>query len=279
MIILLRLLQQLPFGGIIIGGEIEAGLPPQTQIRLAEKLVDICRNKALQIICTTHSETFLDALPREARLVIKHSGDEHSTIESPSTRLAMYEMTGETKPELIIYCEDDFAAIMIEESLSSELRVRVKIQTVGSNEAVMHQGVSHVRAGYEMQALCVFDGDCNEGDLTSWKTAERGYKTEIEPQYMLLPGGDLPPEKWVVSQLHHDHYKENFAEELACSIHDTNAHITAMDVELDHHKIPYTLYQRTGLSTNECKRRIIRALASQHPQLDELRERVKGLLD
>lgn len=279
MITLLHLLQQLPFGGMLVAEEIEAGLHPQAQIRLSEKLVDICRRKALQIICTTHSETFLDALPREARLVMKHSGEEHSTIESPSTRLAMFEMTGEYKPELIIYCEDDFAVIMIEESLPSELRVRVKIQPIGNNTAIMHQGVSHIRAGFDMRALCVFDGDCSKGEINGWKNAERGDRNEIEPQYILLPGDNLPPERWIVSQLIHSPYKENFAGQLGCAVTQTDAHLEALKVVEDHHDIPYTLHQRTGFDTQDCIRRMIRSLATHHPQLDELRDKIRTLIN
>ncbi len=278
MIILLHLLQQLPFGGMLVAEEIEAGLHPQAQIRLSEKLVDICRRKALQVICTTHSETFLDALPREARLVIKQSGEEHSTIESPSTRLAMFEMTGEFKPELIIYCEDEFASVIIEESLPSELRVRVKIQPVGTNSAIMRQGVSHIRAGFDIESLCVFDGDCKKSEIRGWRDSERGERTNILPEYLLLPGAGLPPEKWVILQLHHDPYKENFTRELGCSATDTIAHLSALSVELDHHNIPYTLHQRTSFNIDDCIRRMIRSLALQHPQLDELRDKVRTLL-
>jgi len=279
MITLLHLLQQLPFGGMLVVEEVEAGLHPQAQKRLAQQLVLICREKALQIICTTHSETFLDALPREARLLIKQSGEEHMVVESPSTNFAMYEMTGESHPELIIYCEDEYAAIMIEESLPAQIRVRVQIQPVGCNTAIMHQGVSHIRAGFKMQSLCVFDGDCSEGDINGWRNAERGNFTYIQPEYLLLPGDGLPPEKWIISQLYHSPYKENFARQFGCSVIHAHGHLEALNVLLDHHNVPYTLYQRTGLDIQDCMRRMLRSLALQHPQLDELREKVKALID
>ena len=142
MISLLYLLQQIPQGGLLVVEEIEAGLHPQAQVRLAQALIKICLQKHIQVICSTHSETFLDALPRQARLLMMRSGDEHSVIESPSTRFAMYEMTGVAQPELIIYCEDKIAAILIEEALSQELRLRVRIQHVGSDATVIRQGVS-----------------------------------------------------------------------------------------------------------------------------------------
>jgi len=278
MITFLHLLQQLPFGGMLVVEEVEAGLHPQAQTRLAQQLIQICRNKALQIICTTHSQTFLDALPREARLLIKQSGEEHTIVESPSTRFAMFEMTGESHPELIIYCEDEYAAIMIEESLPANIRIRVRIQIVGSNTATMHQGVSHIRASFDMQSLCVFDGDCTRGNIEGWRDAERGDRTDIQPEYILLPGGGLPPEKWIVSQLRHSPYKENFTKQFGCSMTDADDHLEALDVLLEHHNIPYTLHQRTGLGNTDCMRRMIRSLALQHPQLDELREKVKALI-
>jgi len=278
MITLLLLLQQLPFGGMLVAEEVEAGLHPQAQIRLAQKLIDLCDKKKLQIICTTHSTTFLDALPREARLLVKQAGDGHSVIEHPSTRYAMFEMTGKTHPELIVYCEDDFARILIEESLPAEMRVRVQIQPIGSNTAIMHQGVSHIRAGFDMQSLCVLDGDCSQITINGSIVAERGDQIHINPDYILLPGDRLPPEKWVISQLFQSPYKENFSSQLGCSIIDTHAHLEALNVLPDHHEIPFTLNQRTGFEVVDCSRRMIRALASQHPQLDDLRQKIRTLI-
>ena len=279
MIILLHLLQELPMGGMLVVEEIEAGLHPQAQIRLAEKLLEICQRKKIQVICSTHSQVFIDSLPREARLLIKLSGQDRQVVESPSTRLAMYEMTGEIHPELIVYCEDEVSSMMIEESLSHDERVRLKIQTIGSGTAIMHQGVSHLRSGFEMRSLCILDGDCKARDIKSWVESERGSRTDIKPEYILLPGDELPPEKWAISQLQHSPYKENFARLLNCSIVQAQEHIQALSIEMDHHKIPFVLHQRTGLEVQDCARRIMRSFALQHPQLDDLRGKVKTLLD
>ena len=71
MIALLHLAQHMPRGGLIVIEEIEAGLYPQAQIRLAEALIKIGLRKQIQFICSTHSAVFLDSLPRQARLLLK----------------------------------------------------------------------------------------------------------------------------------------------------------------------------------------------------------------
>jgi energy-coupling factor transporter ATP-binding protein EcfA2 len=278
MITLLHLLQNLPVGGMIVIEEIEAGLHPQAQIRLTRQLLDICKKKMLQVVCSTHSQVIIDSLPREARILVKQSGNDHQIIESPSTRFAMYHMTGENNPELTIYCEDDVAACMIEESLPHEIRVRISIRVIGSNTFIAHQGVSHLRSGFNMKALCVFDGDCGEQTIKGWITDEGGTTPSTIPEYLLLPGDKLPPEKWAVLQLSHSPYKENFARELSCPIATAQEHIQALGVILEHHDIPFTLSQRTGLDIPDCTKRIMRAFALQHPQLNELRVKVKSLL-
>lgn len=279
MIELLYLLQRLPRGGLLVIEEAEAGLHPQAQIRLAQILITICLQKHLQIICSTHSKIFLDALPRQARLVLKKAGDEHSVCESPSTRFAMYEMTGKFHPELIIYCEDYFAATLIKEALTEELRLRVKIQAAGSDANVIKQGISHIRSGFEMTSLCVLDGDCSIQTVEKWIKSERENRDDIEPEYLLLPGDNLAPEKWLIAQFNHRVYQLEFAKQFTCSSTDALSHIEAINIDLDHHNIGFILHQRTNIDEKDCICRVIRAVASRHPQLDELRDKVKNLLD
>lgn len=279
MIALLHLLERIERGGLLVVEEIEAGLHPQAQKRLAESLIEICQTKQVQIICSTHSEVFLDALPRQARLVLKKSGANHTVVESPSTRYAMYEMTGECFPELIIYCEDTFAGTLINESLSSDLRLRVKIQDVGSDSTVINQGVSHIRSGFLMNSLCVLDGDCTDSKVKRWIRSARGERKEIKPDYLFLPGDNLAPEKWVVAQLQQQDYRNAFAEQFNCTIQEAEDHIQALTVGLDHHDIGHILHQRTNLNETDCIQRTARAIALLHPQLDPLRKKVASWLD
>lgn len=275
---LLHLLQRMPRGGILVIEEIEAGLHPEAQTKLADVLVRLCLQKQLQIICSTHSQIFIDSLPRQARLLIKKSGGEHSLFENPSTRFAMHEMTGEAQPELIIYCEDKVAAILIGEALPLHLRSRIKVQDIGSDATVIRQGVSHIRSGFPMRSLCVLDGDCEDTDVERWIRSECGDRRDITPEFVVLPGDGLPPEKWVVEQLRHLAYQTTFAACFGCSVPEARAHAEALQVGLEHHDLGYVLHRRTNLDDNDCIQRTMRAVAPRHPQLDLLREKVERLL-
>lgn len=278
MIALLHALQSAPRGSLIVVEEIELGLHPQAQKRLAEVLISVSLEKRLQIICSTHSETFLDALPRHARLLLRRSNEEHSIYESPSTRFAIYEMTGTTQPEIVVYCEDTTASILIQESLPNELRIRVAVREVGSDATVIRQGVAHRRAGFNIQALCVLDGDTSQADINNWISSETGGNPEQAPDYMLLPGDGLAPERWALRQIRHESYRDEFARQLGCSSLEAQSHVEAVAVELDHHNLGFALHRRTNLDELDCLRRIVRAFALRHPQLDGLRGRVETLL-
>lgn len=275
---LLHLLQRMPRGGLIVIEEIEAGLHPEAQAKLAEVLIQLCLQKQLQIICSTHSHVFIDNLPRQARLLIKKSGDEHFLFENPSTRFAMHEMTGHVQPELTIYCEDKVAAMLISEALPTNNRTRVKVQDIGSDATVIRQGVSHLRSGFPMRSLCILDGDRSENDAQQWIRSEVGRRDDITPDFLILPGEGLPPERWIVQQLLHPAYRASFAQCFGCTEPEARAHIEALQIELEHHDIGYVLHRRTNIEPKDCILRTVRSVALRHPQLDTLREKVQQLL-
>jgi len=246
---------------------------------LASVLLGICQEKRLQVICSTHSGIFLDNLPRQARLLIRRAGNDHFAYEAPSTRFAMQELIGEAVPEIVIYCEDQVAATLVEEALPGNTRARCLIRAVGSAATVVRQGVAHLRSGYEMRALCVLDGDQRDGEISNWIATETGNADTPSLDYIILPGGGSSPERWAVEQLRNTSYRDEFARQLSCSVMDAQGHIEAMSVELDHHDIGFVLHRRTNLDAHDCIRRTMRAFAARHPQLDNLRERVTSIID
>lgn len=276
---ILHQLRSLPNFGFLAIEEVESCLHPEAQVRLVEVLTKICYAKKIQVVCSTHSEVFLDALPRQARLLLTHQRQVNAVVESPSTRFAVHEMRGELQPELTIYCEDQMAAVLIEESLLYEYRQRVRILDVGSDVTVIRQGVCHLRGGFGGRCLCVLDGDCMQQQIEGWITSETGGADHIAPCFIVLPGDNLPPERWILAQLAHEAYRDQFAEQLGCGRDVADGHVNVMNVDLDHHDIAYTLSQRTGYSTVDCVRRIVRSVASNHPGLQDVKQRIAGLLD
>jgi hypothetical protein len=274
---LLQLLRDLPPGALLVIEEIESCLHPEAQVRLAEVLVKVCLKKKLQIVCSTHSDVFLDALPRQARLLLTKDQGNSAVLENPSTRFAIYEMKGVVQPELTIYCEDQAAAVLIEEAVPYADRRRLQIIAVGSNATVARQAVCHLRGGFPGECLCVLDGDCSRQDVEGWIASERGANLNLDPAFEILPGNDLPPERWVLEQLGHEDYRNQFAQQLGCGRDQARAHITAMDVGLDHHNISFTLGERTGFDETECTRRIMRSVAHNHPALADLKAKIAAI--
>ncbi|MBX2808036.1 MAG: ATP-binding protein, partial [Cellvibrionaceae bacterium] len=278
-IALLYMLQSMPRGGMLVVDEIEAGLHMNAQRRLVGALTIICKTKQIQIICSTHSEYFIDSLPRIARIVLKKDYNTHNVVETPSTRYAMYEMDGRCKPELTIYCEDKAAKAMIEAAVSHDQLIRLKIIPIGSDNKVATQGVSHHRSDFEMRCLCVFDGDVEQRNIDNWVRSERGERTDIEIESVILPGDGLPPERWIAEQLAVQSYRQNFAEEFNIVDSDVAvSHIDAIRVTFDHHSLGFTLSQRLNYDEESCLSKTMRAVAPIHPQLDDLRQKISELI-
>ncbi len=278
-IALLSRLQAMPVGGLLIVEEIELGLHAEAQQRLIEVLLQICNDRRIQIICTTHSEVILDSLPRQARVLLRRSGDEHEAIDNVSTRFAVHEMAGQRQPELMIYTEDRFAAMVVEEALSGAQRSRVEIRDVGSNATLARQSVAHLRMGGNLKALSAFDGDCTQAAVEGWIRDERAERHELVPAWLILPGAGINPERWVLQELRGEAYMADLMNELSCSRADAGRHYEAMLVQLDAHDAGYILSQRTGREREECQRSVIRSVARRHPQLEPLRAQVQRMLD
>lgn len=278
LITLMERVQKMQVGGLIVIEEIELGLHPEAQVNLAKELIKICLEKKIQIICSTHSEKFLGALPKQARLLLVHQGATHEARLAPSAKLALAEITGQTQPELLIYCEDEFASILIQECLGIELRSRVKIQKVGSYSALGYQAISHERSESEITALSVFDGDVTATQIQQvLTTASDG--VSYNPQFLSLPGDNLPPEKWAVAELRKPDYTRAFSEELRCDLSQSQEFIEKMAVEMNHHNIGYCLERLTSIEKVDCLKKIAKALVPRHPQFDPIRDKVKELLN
>lgn len=199
LVTLFRLLENAPVGSLIVIEEIEIGLHPEAVARLAHHLQEIVMEKKLQVITSTHSEHFLDAVPREARILLERTGSEHHTVPGPPTRLALGVMLGEPRPELSVYCEDSFAGLLIRTALPSELRRRVQIVPVGSKAELAKLAAFHVRSGLQGNVVIVWDGDVSDEEIARWvQEAERtaqGWADRVHVEKLPTHGS---PESWVI---------------------------------------------------------------------------------
>lgn len=276
-IAILSALERLPSGGLLLVEEIEHGFHPEAQCHLIDILTETIRRKQQQIILTTHSEHIIDHLPREARILINKENDSHRVISQPTTRLAISIMKGVAQPEVKIYVEDTFSADLVTYCLPADIRSRILAVPVGDKAKVAGQLGAHIRGNSLERAGCVFDGDCDLGEIKRWMRSEE--LTDVENKYVLLPGGE-PPELWVVKELWQKPYLDRFCQLLA--FHEKEQEVIQILKDItnsqNHHAIPYAFAKRFGMNQVTVATTMLLALAPTHPSLENIRRFISGLL-
>lgn len=168
-------------GGILVIDEIEAGLHPRAQIKLAEQLFSVGRKLSLQIVVTTHSLVFLEEVDKRKKGKESIDGIVYiMDTKSPCVKqLSLGEMYDEMrlsptafakikKPVVTVYTEDEEAKFVLNQIIRypdsgiDEKKLQIKVQKVslgiGCNQIKILAGKKQaVHLG--KQAVFVFDGD------------------------------------------------------------------------------------------------------------------------
>lgn len=134
---------------------------------LAAVLVEIARKRQLQIICTSHSASFIDGLPRESRILVRRRPAGHSCITGVTTRTALSDLSGTATPELRVVCEDELARQILEVSLPQSIRRRIQIIPVGSSSALATAARTLSQENTYAPILIVWDSDVSDKDIRS----------------------------------------------------------------------------------------------------------------
>ena len=165
---LLARLHAVPQGSLVVIEELETGLHPAAQQRAAQALIEIAWSRKLQIIGSTHSHHVLDQLPRQARILVVREGDSHRVVTSPSTQFALSEMADSNEHELLVVCEDEFAAALIAQMLPKSIRRRVSVRSCGSKSELALQAQSHLRLVERSKCLVLWDGDVPDAEAQEY---------------------------------------------------------------------------------------------------------------
>jgi ABC-type Mn2+/Zn2+ transport system ATPase subunit len=204
LISLLYLLQKVPNGALLVIEEIELGLHPSAQKKLAEVILEIASEKQLQIICSSHSYDFIDSLPRDSRLLIEAHEATHITTPKCTSRYALGHISDKPMPELKIYCEDYFAEKLIYAILSGPTRKSIEVMRIGDKASVAKQVVAHFRGQYKGKCIAIFDGDVTKDQVCRWIKNDLKCKENVTKcencNHIFLPGGD-GPEAWVFKKI------------------------------------------------------------------------------
>jgi len=284
LIALLARLAELPEGSLVVIDEIETALHPSAQRRLASALLELALERKLQIIGSTHSHHIIDGLPKAARNLVIREGDQHRIVYSPTTMLALAELSEQNNCELLIICEDLFAAALVKNSLSAQTRKRIDIQACGSKSELARVARSHLRISKKAKCLIVWDGDVTEIEATEFMTRAKeqvpdpNKSIDSRLDWICLPGKSCP-ELWALETL-----KENGLSEVQLIFGFDNQKQASQALSTcgkkDPHDIPYELTQHVGWDQNEVSTRLATCAASVgNADLKQIVQKIKSKLN
>lgn len=280
-------INRLPRGSLLVVEEIETGLHASAQRRLASMLLQHCHDRKIQVICSTHSATFLEALPREARVLLVRSPGNTEVIQGVTVEEATSDMIERPVPELVICLEDKTARQLVWELLPSRIRNRVRLAICGSWENVLRQVASFRRDRNLGEAAAILDGERQGKEIEHIRkfaghvggqdaaliggcldTAQDQHQADasrpvldiarglsVEPfdwflqRHCILPGS-LPPESWLWEL---GRGSELYRRELVNHFNAEEQDIAAFfagNPPANHHDLPFLLSQKVGNDAN-----------------------------
>ena len=198
-----------PSHALIFVDELELGLHEQAQRRLVHHLKELCRERYIQVICTTHSPVILESLPPEARYFVESTDSRTLITQAISPNYAVGKLSGRNGLELDIMVEDEVAAALMLALMKTGDRVRVRILPIGSHTAVVRHLAARFKDDPTRSVVAVLDGD----QAGKAKQHEKSFlnaletvpspdlaKTWLSQRLSTLPG-DAWPERWMLQQL------------------------------------------------------------------------------
>ena len=186
-------------GALMVIDEIELGLHEESQRKLMNELKNICNELHCQIICSTHSSTVIDSLPFEARFFVDLQDDKTDIIQGISSGYAMGKLTGGLKKELAVYTEDEMGMSIVQACLPLNIRERVNIIPIGSDQAVLKQLSARYRESMH-DCIAFLDGDKRKNKKEEIRQIEKHLEDRndnelndwIEKRLNYIPGKTWP---------------------------------------------------------------------------------------
>jgi len=192
-----------PNDSLILVDELEAGIHPYVQRRVADVIQYTSWTQKKQFIITTHSPSLLSAFPQASRKFIDRNFQGlYEVISSISVNTAFSKMDSKAYPLVQLYCEDTEAEFIIRNVLVEINKSRkhfdrlINIVQSGPVDQVRNDYERHKRNYPQLRQklgfCCVFDGDYkNEPKYSHY------FNNTSEHSFFLYPF--TAPEKFLVS--------------------------------------------------------------------------------
>lgn len=242
-----------PPGTMLVIDEIELGLHEKAQKKLILELKKICKEKNVQVVCTTHSPAVLESVPPEGRFFIESHSNKSLVTPGISSNYAAGLLAGEDSNELDVFVEDGIASTIVESSINNELRCRVSILPIGSHVSIARQMASRYKEHKKHQCIAILDGDQSSSEkvhISNFLNALESSKDKeaevawFKERLLYLPGNTWP-EKWVIEQLKILDTKE-LADLFKCSDEELNSYIDEALTAEKHNEL-YSLSKNLSL--------------------------------
>lgn len=147
---------------LVLIEEIENGLHPVATIRMVEYLIELAERKRLQAIFTTHSNDALLPLPPNAIWASVNGELYKGKLDIRSLRA----ISGQISSKLVIFVEDDFAALWVRHILATVPDVALDSISIhpmkGDGIAVKVHNHHRIDPSVQQPSICVIDGDSSQ---------------------------------------------------------------------------------------------------------------------
>lgn len=166
---ILREVIESPPSSLILIDEIEAGLHPSVQRKLAKVISLISWEHKKQFIITTHSPTIIDSFPVRSRRFLEVVVGKYHVLNGISPQAAMSKMDAIGHPLVMLYLEDDLAKFLVDKVLIDLSRIYSSFR--GLIDICMSGPASDVKIDYARHKFrfgkvksglgfcAIFDGD------------------------------------------------------------------------------------------------------------------------
>ncbi len=176
--ILLELLSA-GMGSLMVIDEIELGLHAKAQHEFIRVLKEICLSNKCQIICSTHSDIILNELPPEGRFFIENQTSHTLITPGISAEYAFGKLAEQNSGELDIFVEDIVGKTTIENIIPKNIRERIKLFVIGSDQAILKQIAARYRES-KNNFIAFLDGDKRRNHQQQVDQIKRHLESRLE---------------------------------------------------------------------------------------------------
>jgi predicted ATPase len=159
-------LESVAENSLVLIEEIENGLHPVATVRMVEYLMELAVRRKIQVIFTTHSNDALRPLPDKAIWAAVNGQLFQGKLDVASLRA----ISGQVDSKLVVFVEDEFAQVWVEEILRSIPGIAmdaVGVHTMkGDGTAVKVSRSHNLDPSVHQPALCILDGDSQQTEDT-----------------------------------------------------------------------------------------------------------------